>query len=312
MSDGGEGFAATIASSSTSRNGSWKTTRVTGPLGAPVSARWWLDPPEAIVESASASGLTLAGGASGNDPLAATSRGTGELIAAAFRSGAREVLLGVGGSATTDGGLGALEALERAGLVEPEGRISRFEIVVAFDVVTSFVQAASEFGPQKGASEAQVVELGERLTDLARLYRERFGVDVTSVTGSGAAGGLAGGLAAVGARLVPGFDLVAGRLDLGRRIGSASLVVTGEGCLDSSSWSGKVVAGVVSRALAGGVPVLVVAGDLGPGGLATTTTGRQVEVVSLTERFGRDRALSEPTRCTEEVVAESLDRLTMK
>ena len=111
----------------------------------------------AVVESAAASGLPLAGGAEGNDPLRATTRGTGELVVAAAAAGARRVLLGVGGSATTDGGRGALEAIEEA------GGLGEIEVVVACDVKTRFIEAAEEFGPQKGATPAQVVELGDRL-----------------------------------------------------------------------------------------------------------------------------------------------------
>ena len=184
-------------------------------------ARWWWAPPEAIVESAAVSGLALVGGASGNDPLAATSRGTGELIAEALEAGADRLLVGVGGSASTDGGLGALEVLEG------RGGLGRAEVLVACDVVTLFLDAAREFAPQKGASVAQVAELAQRLSALAGYYSERFAVDVVAMPGSGAAGGLAGGLAALGAELVPGLDLVASRVGLDRRIAASGFVVTG-------------------------------------------------------------------------------------
>ena len=325
LSDGGEGFAtvlASLASGGARGHGTWRTTRVTGPLGTPVAARWWWAPPEAIVESAAASGLALVGGASSNDPLAATSRGTGELIAEALEGGADRVLVGVGGSASTDGGRGALEVLEE------RGGFGRAEVLVACDVVTLFLDAARDFAPQKGASTAQVAELRKRLSVLAGYYRERFAVDVVAMPGSGAAGGLAGGLAVLGAKLVPGLDLVATRVGLDRRIGASGLVMTGEGRLDSSSWSGKVVGGVVSRARKAKVPVLVLAGSVGPGGLAvppgTESTPANhsdgagpsetaelwgdglVEVVSLTERFGRTRALVDPASCVEAAVQELL------
>ena len=169
------------------------------------------------------------------------SRGTGELIAEALEAGADRLLVGVGGSASTDGGLGALEVLEG------RGGLGRAEVLVACDVVTLFLDAAREFAPQKGASVAQVAELAQRLSALAGYYSERFAVDVVAMPGSGAAGGLAGGLAALGAELVPGLDLVASRVGLDRRIAASGFVVTGEGRLDSSSWSGKVVGGVVRR-----------------------------------------------------------------
>ena len=260
-----------IAASSQAAGGGWRTARVTGPLGEEVAARWWWAPPEAFVESAAASGLVLAGGSRGNDPLGATSRGTGELIAAAIRAGAARVVVGVGGSASTDGGLGAVEALESAGLLD-SGGLEAADVLVACDVDVPFVEAAERFGPQKGASVAQVSELRDRLVELAERYRRRFGVDVTSMPRSGAAGGLAGGLAALGAKLVGGFDLVAEFVGLERRIAEAGLVVTGEGRLDSTSWTGKVVSGVLSRSADSPVPVpvLVVAGSLGPRGLAAS------------------------------------------
>jgi glycerate kinase len=252
----------------------------------------------AVVESAAASGLPLAGGADGNDPVAATTRGTGELLVAAASAGARRVLVGVGGSATTDGGRGAIEAIEGA------GGLAGTEVVVACDVETRFVQAAEIFGPQKGATPAQVVELTDRLAAYAGEIRARYGVDVTALPGGGAAGGLAGGLAALGARLVPGFGVVAEAVGLPGRIAGTDLVVTGEGRLDASSWSGKVVGGVVRAAQGAAVPVLVVAGAVGPGGLEGAGVG--VEVCSLTECFGEPRALSDPAGCVEEVVADAL------
>src|SRR5690606_26053325 len=170
-----------------------------------------------------ASGLALAGHAAGNDPLAATSAGTGELIDAALRAGAKRIVVGLGGSATTDGGLGALQA------IPAPARLRGVELLVACDVATPFSRAAEVFGPQKGATPAQVRLLTGRLEQLARRYRDEFGVDVESLAGSGAAGGLAGGLATLGGRLVPGFDLVADELGLHDALEGADLVITGEG-----------------------------------------------------------------------------------
>jgi glycerate 2-kinase len=302
LSDGGEGFADVLAAtrplSDTEPRGAWHETPVTGPLGRTVVARWWTDDGVAVVESAAASGLPLAGGAEGNDPVAATSRGTGELLVAAAAAGARQVLVGVGGSASTDGGRGALEAIEDA------GGLAGIEVVVACDVEIRFVQAAELFGPQKGATPAQVVELADRLAAFAVEIRERYGVDVTGVPGGGAAGGLAGGLAALGARLVPGFGVVAEAVGLLARMAGTDLVITGEGRLDASSWSGKVVGGVVRAAREARVPVLVVAGAVGPGGLEGADAG--VEVCSLTQRFGQARAMRDPGGCVQEVVADVL------
>ena len=199
---------------------------------------------------------TLVGGAEGNDPIAASTYGTGELIAAAVERGARVIVVAVGGSATTDGGLGALRALY------PRQRLRGIDVVVACDVRMPFVDAAEVFGPQKGATPAQVELLRRRLERLAQVYLEEYGVDVTGLVGAGAAGGLAGGLAAVGAHLEPGFDLVADEVDLDERMEGGDLVVTGEGFLDEQSFDGKVVGGVVTLAAALGVPVLVVAGEV--------------------------------------------------
>ena len=298
LSDGGEGFAEVLAATGRGDGGEpghWERTTVTGPLGEPVRARWYLRGDEAVIESAAASGLPLAGGPEGNDPLAATTRGTGELIAAARRAGVRRILVGVGGSATTDGGLGALEALEEA------GGLGDTEVVVACDVDVAFADAAPLFAPQKGASAAQVEILRARLESLADRYRRRRGVDVRALPGAGAAGGLAGGLAVLGARLVPGFEVVAGAVGLAGRLAAADLVVTGEGRLDATSWSGKVVGGVSARARAARRPVLVVAGAVGPGGEAPGLT-----VVDLTARYGAARARADPTGCVAEAVGVEL------
>ena len=258
----------------------------------PVAAGWRLDGDVAIVEAARASGLELAGGPEQNDPMRASTRGTGELIAAAIEGGARSIVVGLGGSASTDGGSGALDALGRRPLAVP--------VRVACDVRTPFLDAARVFGPQKGASPEEVELLTRRLTGLARRYRDEFGIDVTSVTGAGAAGGLAGGLAALGAELAPGFELVAGHVGLERALDSAGLVVTAEGKLDATSFDGKVVGGVVEACARRGVPVLVIAGSIDRG------TACPVPAVSLVERFGVDRAFAEPRACVAEIVARAL------
>ena len=168
--------------------------------------------------------------------------GTGELIARALDHGARRIVVGLGGSATTDGGLGAVEALPSP------ARLRTVELEVACDVRTRFVDAAAVFAPQKGASPAQVDLLTARLEQLVVRYRDEFGVDVSELDGAGAAGGLAGGLAALGGRLVSGFELVAEHVDLEERACAADVVVTGEGHLDAQSLDGKVVGGVCGLA----------------------------------------------------------------
>lgn len=295
LADGGDGLLDVLG-------GVNRTSVVTGPLGDAVEAGWRFDRGTAVIEMARASGLLLAGGPEGNDPIAADTYGTGELIQAAVEAGAKRVIVGLGGSATTDGGLGALRALY------PHQRLRAVELLVACDVRTRFLDAAEVFGPQKGASRAQVRLLSNRLARLADVYREDHGVDVTDLPGAGAAGGLAGGLAAVGGHLLDGFALVAEELALDEVIEEADLVVTGEGFLDEASFEGKVVGGVAEMATALGVPVVAIVGEE----VDSETVRHEVErsgladVVSLVERFGRDRAMSDTVGCVEEAVATLL------
>ena len=251
VSDGGEGFCSVLG-------GRRRPLQVRGPLGERVESAWYeLDGgATATIEMAMAAGLVLAGGEEANDPMRAGTQGVGELMAAAVKAGARRLLVGMGGSASTDGGWGALEVLQ------PHSRLAGVAIEVACDVRTRFLDAAPIFSPQKGATPAEVEMLTRRLERLAQLYQQRYGVDVTTLDGSGAAGGLAGGLAAIGATLLSGFELVADRIDLAGRIEGADLVVTGEGLLDDQSFAGKSVGGVVQLAGELGVPVVVIAGEV--------------------------------------------------
>ena len=159
--------------------------------------------------------------------------------------------------------------------------------MVACDVRTLFLDAAAVFGPQKGASPAQVELLRRRLERLAQLYRDEWDVDVATMIGGGAAGGLAGGLAALGARLVPGFEVVADAVQLYEQIERADLVVTGEGFVDASSFDGKVVGGVIELASDAGVPVIVVAGD------ATADLDRSTPIHTLVDVVGQAAALDD-------------------
>jgi glycerate kinase len=291
MADGGEGTLDALG-------GANRTTEVTGPLGGRVAASWRLDGRTAVIEMAEASGLELAGragGPVGNDPVGASTAGVGELIATALDAGAQRVVVGVGGSATTDGGLAALRALH------PLSRLRGVELLVACDVRTGFLEAAEAFAPQKGATPAQVELLRRRLERLAQVYRQDHGVDVTALEGAGAAGGLAGGLAAAGATLVSGFALVAEELALDEVLEGADLVVTAEGFLDEQSFEGKVVGGVAALAAESGVPVVAVVGEVFDG------VGDRIEAVSLVERFGEERATRDAVACIEEVVVELLE-----
>ena len=272
LADGGEGTLDVLG-------GGNRRTVVTGPLGEPVEAEWRLEADgTALIEAALACGLSLAGGPENNDPLGATSRGVGELVAAAVAEGARGIVVAVGGVASTDGGVGALEALPP----DPP------PIDVACDVDARLLDAADVFAPQKGATSEQVRVLRERLERLS----------VPDLPGSGAAGGLAGGLAAAGARLVPGFELVAARLGFDDRLTEVDLVVTGEGLVDATSLTGKVVGRVLARAETARVEALVLAGDV--------AAGSPIAAVSLVERYGPGRALAEPAECLAELAETAL------
>ncbi len=285
MADGGEGFLDALG-------GPNRRTIVTGPLGEAVEAPWRQSPSGAVIEMARASGLELVGGAAGNDAMAATTSGTGELIAEAVVTGARRVLIGLGGSATTDGGLGAIRALE------PLARLRGVRLVVACDVQTRFLDAAAVFGPQKGATAAQVELLSRRLERLAQVYEHDHGVDVREVPGAGAAGGLAGGLVAIGAQVVGGFELVADEVGLDEMIEGADLVLTGEGALDAGSFDGKVVGGVAALAAEVDVAVVAIAGVVDP-----AVAGR-IEHRSLVEAVGPEAALGDTAAALRSTVAE--------
>ena len=296
VSDGGEGLLDCFG-------GANRTTWVTGPQRTLVKASWRLDGTRAVIAMSEASGIALVAGQ--NDPLTATSQGTGELIAAAIEAGATEIVVGVGGSASTDGGREAVEVLRP---FAPLDGTHGPHVVVAADVTTRFVDAARLFGPQKGATAAQVSELTDRLERVAAEYRSEFGVDIEALDGSGAAGGLAGGLAALGATIRPGFDVIAETVDLPRHVESSSLVVTGEGRLDATSLLGKAPVRVALLAHTAGVPCLLIAGcvadDFDRAALPPST-----RVVSLTERCGTAVARAQTAEAVERAVREHLAML---
>lgn len=287
LSDGGEGFVLAAGPAN-------RSTRVTGPLGDEVDAPWALRRGIAWIETAAAVGLTLVGGPDANDAVAASTTGVGELIVAAIDAGAKRVIVGMGGSATTDGGWGAIQALR------PLHRLLGLELIAACDVEIPFVEAANRFAGQKGASRAQVALLERRLQRLVEVYDDEFGVDVGVLDGGGAAGGLAGGLAAVGFSLQPGFDVVAERTGWFEQLDKADLVITGEGLFDTESLHGKVVGGVIDAAGAQGVPVVAIVGDADP----DAPVPDDVTLISLTEQFGEERSWSEPASLLRDVAAE--------
>ncbi len=245
--DGGEGTLDALVAA---LDAVVHTAQVSDPLGRTIEAQFALTEATAIVETAAASGLGLV--AEGErDAIEASSFGTGELLVAAAAAGADTILLGVGGSATTDGGAGALRAIERG------GGLKGVRLVVLCDVRTSFADAARVFGPQKGADPDQVRKLTARLNAQARrLPRDPRGEPMT-----GAAGGLSGGLwAALGAELASGSAFVLDAIGFDARMHAARAVITGEGKLDEQSLVGKVVSEVATRSRQAGVPCNAVVG----------------------------------------------------
>ncbi len=291
IADGGEGTLEVLG-------GPNRTTRVTNPLGAPVQAQWRFSRDVAVIEMSRASGLALVGGSANNDVMAASTIGTGELIDAALNMGAQKIIVCVGGSATVDGGLGALRAIGSA------ARLRAVEFLVACDVRSQFTDAAKLFGKQKGASLKQIEFLTARLESLRSSYLSEYGVDVHLIEGSGAAGGLAGGLAAIGASLVPGFNIVADEVGLYEQIKSADMVITGEGYMDSESFDGKVIGGVVEIATGLDKPVVAICGDI------HEEVRTRVNSVSLIDLFGEQQAFARPLHCIEQAALQILRRLT--
>jgi glycerate 2-kinase len=250
LADGGEG---TMEALLLALGGEAIAADVHDPLGRPVRASFGLveDGGTAVIEMAAASGLGLVA-ESERDPWAASTYGTGELICAAVDAGAEVVVLGVGGSATTDGGAGALEAIEE------HGGLAGARLVVLTDVRTPFERAPAVFGPQKGADPGMVARLEERLDELAaRLPRDPRGVPMT-----GAAGGLAGGLWAVhGAVLEPGAPWVLDALGFDARMRASRCVIVGEGRLDEQTLQGKIAGEIGTRARQAGVPAHAIVGE---------------------------------------------------
>jgi glycerate 2-kinase len=282
VADGGEGTAAVLEAA---LGGERHRAATHDPLGRPIEAEFSLlrDGSEAVVEAAAASGLNLVDPAD-RDPERASSAGTGELIVAAIETGARRILVGAGGSATTDGGRGAIDAIEAAGGL----RKARLEVLC--DTSVPFERAAEVFASQKGATPDQVTRLTERLVALAgALPRDPRGRQLT-----GAAGGLSGGLwATFGAHLVPGAAFVLGVVGFDRRLEKADAAITGEGRLDPQSREGKLTGEVARRCRAAEVPLHAIVGEVAMGrdelarlGLASVAeAGTSAEIETAAERI---------------------------
>ena len=286
VADGGDGTLDVLLAA---RGSDSRVTRhrVTGPTGKPVIARLgWLGDDEAVVELAEASGLRRLD-AKALDALHATSRGTGELIGIALHAGARNIVVGVGGSACTDGGAGLLQALgghltdsggnevgpggvgledvEAIDLSAVRHALSQSSIEVACDIRSPLLGpqgAARMFAPQKGASREDAIRLERALTHLAAVAAGSGRGDVSGIPGAGAAGGCGFGLALAGARLVPGARAVCDLVGLDNALRAATVAITGEGRLDRQTSTGKAPAEVASRAAARGLPCIAIAGTV--------------------------------------------------
>jgi len=284
VADGGEGFLDVVHAA---LGGELRTTVVAGPLGRPVQATWLLlADGTAVVECAQAVGLPLVA-ESERDPLRATSRGVGELLLAALAGGARALLVGVGGTATVDGGAGMRAAVDAE-------RLRRVPMRVACDVRNPLLGgqgAARVFAPQKGARPADVEELERRLAALRELapYRD--------LAGAGAGGGLGAALAALGGELVEGAELVLDLIGFDERARSAGVVVSGEGTVDATTLAGKAPGAVARRAARLGVRCVLFGGVVRDGVEARALSGRPeraaADLVWLGESLAREL---EPTR----------------
>ena len=279
LGDGGEGSIHAIAFAG---GWDWIQARVSGPLGDEVNAGWLrsVDGLRAFVELAEASGLSRV--ESGRrDPIRASTRGTGELVQKALDAGVERIIVGIGGSATTDGAKGLLEALgarddgadlDLSGL---DRRLVNVDLQIACDVSNPLLGpagAAATYGPQKGATPAQVAELDERLGRWADRLERATGRTERDTPGAGAAGGTGFGMLAIADRfrslvLRPGVDLVMDATGFDEKLGRADLVVTGEGRIDEQTAFGKTALGVARRASAAGVPCLAIGGGVTPGGI---------------------------------------------
>lgn len=322
MADGGEGTLDALVRAT---EGGRRNMLVEGPLGEPVEAEFgWLgfvDTPTAVVEMSRASGVELVP-PDRRDPMRASTFGTGELILAACRDGADEVIVCIGGSASTDGGAGMAQALG-VRLLDPSGRdigrggaalldLARIDlttldpavrpvrVIALCDVDNPLVGpngAAQAYGPQKGASAEEVVVLDRALGHFAAVVYRDLVMDVRDVHGAGAAGGLGAGLVAfLGARVRPGVEIVMEAVGFASAIDDADLVISGEGAFDERSLRGKVPGGVISAALGAGIRVAVLCGR-------AEVHPKDIIVASLVERFGEARALGDTGRALEDLAA---------
>jgi glycerate kinase len=288
LADGGPGFVRTMHAA---LGGEIRKCKTTGPTGAPVVAEWLWTPQTAYVEAAEAAGLHLT--TSPRDALAATSSGLAAVLSAAAQSGVGSVVVGVGGTGSTDGGRDLVQRLR----TWP----AAVELVVATDVDNPLLGpegAAAVFGPQKGADDAQVQVLEERLA----AWAAECGLD-PALPGAGAGGGLGYGLMALGARRVSGAQAVLDAVLPPDRMAAADLVITGEGSFDFQSLRGKLASAVAGRAQGAGVPCLVLAGRVTVGRREAAAAGIEA-CYAMVDRFGSEDALTNAEARLADLAAE--------
>ena len=328
IADGGEGTVDAVV---TGGDGALRRLEVTGPMGDSVTAAYGLlEGNRAVIEMAAASGLTLVP-EDRRDPLRATTYGTGELIEAALDEGCRELLIGIGGSATNDAGIGMAQALgwsftdsggrevgcgggelERIAAIDGSGadpRLSECRIAVACDVTNPLfgeTGAAYVYGPQKGATPEMVKRLDGGLESFARVISRVLGRDVHAIPGAGAAGGLGAGLIAFcGAELKSGIEAVLDIVGFDGFLESTDLVITGEGAIDGQSKYGKVPVGVAKRAKVRGIPVLALVGDIKDGAEAVYALG----IDGIMSTVNRAMPLEEAMRLSRPLLEDAAERV---
>ncbi|WP_026478813.1 glycerate kinase family protein [Alkaliphilus transvaalensis] len=315
MADGGEGTTQSLVDAT---KGVLFKKEVLGPLGNPVEAYYGIlgNGTTGVLEMASASGLQLVPKNKRN-PLITTTYGTGQLIKAALDHGVRHLVIGIGGSATNDGGAGMLQALgikllNKQGEELPFGggyldqlfqidttgidpRLSKTVIEVACDVtnpLTGKTGASYIFGPQKGATPEMVLHLDENLKHYAKIIKAQLGKDINDIPGAGAAGGLGAGLIAfLSARLMKGVELVIQHTHLEEKLVGAGLVITGEGSIDGQTVFGKTLFGIATVAKKNGVPVIALGGSIGEGSEVLYAHGINAILGILPSTCNLDKAL---------------------
>jgi glycerate kinase len=323
LADGGEGTLVAIEAAG---GWAWRTTPAHNPLGREIQASWLISASgeRAVVELAAASGLSrLAPGEL--DPVAASTYGTGEVLRAALDAGIRRIDLGVGGSATTDGGLGILAALGLGMTVEPalavhleelDPRLGEVDLRIASDVTNQLLGqtgAAAVYGPQKGAGPVDVRNLDAALARWADALESATGRRERDTPGAGAAGGTVFGLACLRDRfrsfaIVPGVDLVMEAAGFDAKLAGADLVLTGEGRIDAQTGFGKTALGVARRARAAGVPCVAVGGGVEPEGIAALAAVGAVAVPAVERPQSLEQAMAAGTASLERC-GERLARL---